>query len=156
VSENPKSIEINYDNNIGNIKFELVAGIKNIQHGLFKTIDNGSLHLDTGSAELPRAKIASLALGCDISSSNVNIGLRVNNKVDFISVSSPIKIYKIINDSGQWKLAELSGASYSGPTIDGDYNNYSISLPSGINAETKLVIMYKSMIPTDNIRAVCK
>lgn len=121
-----------------------------VDYGLYQGINDGELSVISNSVELPRGTIANLAMGTHIASSDTTITLQVNNKVDIISGSSPIKIYKIINDNGQWKLTELSGASYSGPTIDGDYNNYSISLPSGINTETKLVIMYQSRIPTDD------
>lgn len=145
-----KSITINYNQNIGIVEFDLAPAVRNIQHGLYENVDSGSLSVDAGQAELARGAIANLAVGCDIASSNVDIKLQVNKNVDAISDSNPIKIYKIINDNGQWKLDEVSGASYSGPTVEGDYNSYAISLPPGINSETKLVIRYQCQIPTDN------
>lgn len=144
--DNHKSIEINYDNNIGNVNFDLTSSVKNIQHGLYKNIDSGSLSVNGGQAELARGAIANLAVGCDIASSNVRIELRVNKNVDIISDSNPIKIYQIIN--GQ--LSEISGASYSKQGSGTDYNSYIINLPSGINSETKLVIRYQSEIPSDS------
>jgi hypothetical protein len=76
----------------------------------------------------------------------VDIKLQINSKIDAISDSNPIKVYKIVN--GQ--LVEISGASYTLQGKSGDYDNYSVNLPAGINSETKLVIIYQCKIPENN------
>ena len=120
---------------------------QNIKHGLYQNVDSGELAVIQPSAELIRGVIGNLAVGCDIASSNADIKLQINNKVDITSVTNPIKIYKIINN----QLVEIIGASYIKQGSNGEYNNYAISLPSGINSETKVVIMYQCKIPEGNI-----
>jgi hypothetical protein len=146
ILNNPESVEVNYDNNIGRANFQLVPSVRNIQHGLYKSVDSGELSVISGQSELARGAIGTLAVGCDIVSSNVSIELQINKNVDIISNSNPIKIYQIIN--GQ--LSEISGASYTIGSGTGNNNSYIINLPAGINSETKLVILYPSEIPTNS------
>ncbi|WP_238916486.1 vWA domain-containing protein [Clostridium sp. YIM B02555] len=119
---------------------------QDVKHGLYQNVDDGELSVVSGQAELARGATAKLAVGCDIASSNVDIKLQINSKIDAISDSNPIKVYKIVN--GQ--LVEISGASYTLQGKSGDYDNYSINLPAGINSETKLVIIYQCKIPENN------
>lgn len=117
-----------------------------VTHGLYKNVDSGGLAVIGGNVDLARGAIANLAVGFDVASSDVPIGLQVNEKIDLISDSNPIKIYQIING----RLVEISGASYTPQGNSGGFNNYSITLPSGINTETKLVIRYQCEIPTQD------
>ncbi len=114
-----------------------------VDHGIYQGINNGELSVIPNNAELPRGAIANLAMGSIIDSSNAVISLQVNSNIDIISSNNPIKIYRIVNGN----LSIIENASYTSNGINGDYNNYTINLPQGINSETKLVIMYQSKIP---------
>jgi hypothetical protein len=114
-----------------------------VAHGIYKGIESGELSVISHSVELPRGTIANLAIGSHIVSSDATITLQVNRNVDIISNNNPIKIYKIVDE----KLSPIYGAAYTPQGSNGDYNNYTINLPAGINSETKLVIMYQSKIP---------
>ncbi|WP_160686351.1 hypothetical protein [Clostridium sp. C2-6-12] len=150
--ENKYPGAVSYASLVNKLVFNRIAPFnininQSIKHGLYQKIDSGELDVIQGSAELIRGVIGNVAVGCDIASSNADIKLQVNNKVDITSATNPIKIYKIINN----ELVEIIGASYAKQSSNSEYNNYVISLPAGINSETKVVIMYQCKIPEGNI-----
>jgi len=124
-------------------KVNIISPVKDLVHGLDNGLTSGGYSVTEGEVRIANDMKVNIASVATISSSNVNVELRINKDIDLQDLSK-IKVY-IIKDGN---LVEKDCAVTNIGT-NSVQNCYNIKLPTDIKGETQVVVRYQCKMPND-------
>ncbi len=124
-------------------KVNIISPVKDLVHGLDNGLTSGGYSVTEGEVRIANDMKVNIASVATISSSNVNVELRINKDIDLQDLSK-IKIYTIKDGN----LIEID-CDITSIGENETQNCYNIKLPSDIKGETQVVVRYQCKMPND-------
>ena len=124
-------------------KVNIISPVKDLAHGLDNGLTSGGYSVTEGEVRIANDMKVNIASVATISSSNVNVELRINKDIDLQDLSK-IKVY-ILKD-GNLVEKDCTVTSIGTNSVQ---NCYNIKLPTDIKGETQVVVRYQCKMPND-------
>lgn len=124
-------------------KVNIISPVKDLAHGLDNGLTSGGYSVTEGEVRIANDMKVNIASVATISSSNVNVELRINKDIDLQDLSK-IKIYTIKDGN----LIEID-CDITSIGENETQNCYNIKLPTDIKGETQVVVRYQCKMPND-------
>ncbi|MEW8995109.1 VWA domain-containing protein [Clostridium sp.] len=124
-------------------KVNIISPVKDLVHGLDNGLTSGGYSVTEGEVRIANDMKVNIASVATISSSNVNVELRINKDIDLQDLSK-IKVY-IIKD-GNLVEKDCTVTSIGTNSVQ---NCYNIKLPTDMKGETQVVVRYQCKMPND-------
>lgn len=140
---------LNYEKNSQSVYAKLVPKIADMTHGLYEGVSGNSILINENINGFEMAAEANINFGSTfkLRGNGVEIRLKVANELLDTDSKNNIKVYKVVEGSGEAKLQEIDKNKIS---VMYEAVGYKIRINENIQSDTQILIRYTGKIPKES------